>query len=89
MSAPMTIELDVRFPRCGRSGRRQAEPGAAPAVPLPAGRVPRVARLLALALRLEPRYSTTDTSWDRSKADFLGKSDTVTDCVSSGANQPA
>jgi hypothetical protein len=53
MSAPMTIELDVRFPRCGRSGRRQAEPGGSPAAPLPAGRVPRVARLLALALRLE------------------------------------
>ena len=53
MSTPLTIELEVRFPRVGRSGRRQAEPGGAPAAPLAAGRVPRVARLLALALRLE------------------------------------
>jgi hypothetical protein len=53
MSTPSTIELEVRFPRGGRGGRRQAEAGAAPAVQLPAGRVPRVARLLALALRLE------------------------------------
>jgi hypothetical protein len=53
MSTPLTIELEVRFPRGGRGGRRQAEPGVVPAVSLPAGRVPRVARLLALALRLE------------------------------------
>jgi hypothetical protein len=53
MTTPLTVELEVRFLRGGRSGRRQAEPGGAPAVSLPAGRVPRVARLLALALRLE------------------------------------
>src|SRR5690348_10172820 len=53
MPTPLTVELEVRFPRGGRSGRRQAQAGAVPAVSLPAGRVPRVARLLALALRFE------------------------------------
>ncbi len=46
-----TVECEVHF-RKGKAGRKQLQPGpGAPVVP--AGRVPRVARLLALAHRLE------------------------------------
>ena len=52
MNDAMTITAPVDFSReaCGRL-RLQAQPPAA--APRPPGRVPRVARLLALALRLE------------------------------------
>ncbi len=48
---PLSIECEVHFHRCGR-GRKELEAGAAPPPPTP-GRVPRAARLLALAHRLE------------------------------------
>ena len=49
----VTIEFDVHFAR-GPAGRRQIRPGESPAKPeLPAGAVPRVARLMALAIRCE------------------------------------
>jgi len=53
MTQGITIERNLHFQR-GRSGRRQLEPGTAPPNP-PAisGRVPRVARLMALAIRFE------------------------------------
>ena len=49
---PMSIECEVHFNRCGR-GRKELEAGAAPPPPAVPGRVPRAARLLALAHRLE------------------------------------
>jgi hypothetical protein len=52
MSTPLTIELPVHFQRCGRGSRKQLRPGA-DAAPLAPGRVPRVSRLMALALRLD------------------------------------
>ena len=54
MSKPMTITTAVDFSREARGRLRlatQAQPPAA--TPRPPGRVPRVARLMALALRLE------------------------------------
>ncbi len=53
MSTGFTIERDVHFDR-GSKGRKQLRPGPAPQ-PMVAepGRVPRVARLMALALRLD------------------------------------
>jgi hypothetical protein len=53
MSLPLTIERQVHFRRA-RRGRQELVTGAAPepVVRLP-GRVPRVARLAALALRFE------------------------------------
>lgn len=49
----LTVEFDVHFAR-GPAGRREALPGEAPADhDLPAGSVPRVARLMALAIRCE------------------------------------
>lgn len=49
---PLSIECDVHFNTRGR-GRKELEAGAAPPPPAAPGRVPRAARLLALAHRLE------------------------------------
>jgi hypothetical protein len=52
----LTFEGSVHFRRYGRGSPRRFEAGQAPTSPtLEPGRVPRVARLLALALRLEER----------------------------------
>jgi hypothetical protein len=52
MSSTLTIELPVHFHRGGHGSRKQMRCGAqTPA--LPPGRVPRVSRLMALALRFE------------------------------------
>ena len=56
MSLTMTIEVPVTFPRGGR-GSRQGHRGGAEAALSP-GRVPRVARLMALALRLDELVRT-------------------------------
>lgn len=47
----LTFECDVHFDRRGRGSRKVLEMGPAPV--RPAGRVPRVARLMALAIRCE------------------------------------
>ena len=53
MSGGLTVEFDVHFGR-GRSGRREVRAGEAPSVAeLPKGNVPRVAKLMALAIRCE------------------------------------
>ena len=51
MSAPLTIECEVHFDRKGRGSRKVLETGPSPFRPAEPGRVPRVARLMALALR--------------------------------------
>ena len=57
MSLTMTIELPVSFPPPGR-GRHEELPSGAASASLPLGRVPRVARLMALALRLDELVRT-------------------------------
>ena len=52
MSPTLTIELPVHFERTGHGSRKELCAGAA-APALPPGRVPRVSRLMALALRLD------------------------------------
>ena len=52
MSTTLTIELPVHFHRCGHGSRKELRSGTQ-APPLPPGRVPRVARLMALALRFD------------------------------------
>src|SRR5271163_678033 len=52
MSLTITIEVPVSFPQQGR-GRHTERPLGAESASLPVGRVPRVARLMALALRLD------------------------------------
>jgi hypothetical protein len=57
MTTTWTVEVPVHFQRCGRGSRKQMRPGVG-AAPVPPGRVPRVARLMALALRIEELVRT-------------------------------
>jgi hypothetical protein len=57
MSTTWTIELPVHFQRCGHGSRKEMHAGVE-ATPVPPGRVPRVARLMALALRFEELVRT-------------------------------
>lgn len=58
MTGPLTIQRTVQFHRQAH-GRRRLEAAAQPATkPRPAGRVPRVARLMALAIRFEKQVRT-------------------------------
>jgi hypothetical protein len=52
MSPTLTIALPVHFERSGHGSRKELCAGAQTPAP-PPGRVPRVSRLMALALRLE------------------------------------
>ena len=57
MSLTLTLEVAVPLQPVGRCGRKELSRGVdSPA--LPAGRVPRVARLMALALRLDELVRT-------------------------------
>ena len=57
MSLTMTIAIPLPLPHLGRGRRRELQSGAE-VVSLPPGRVPRVARLMALALRCEELIRT-------------------------------
>ena len=57
MNLTMTIEVPVSFPHPGPGSHKELRSGAASAS-LPLGRVPRVARLMALALRLDELVRT-------------------------------
>ena len=57
MNPTMTIEVSVTFPRLGRGSCTEPDSGIETAR-LPPGRVPRVARLMALALRLDELVRT-------------------------------
>jgi hypothetical protein len=61
MSTTWTIEVPVHFQRGGRGSRKEMHQGVE-AAPLPPGRVPRVARLMALALRMEELVRTGQVS---------------------------
>jgi hypothetical protein len=52
MNAVLTIERDIHFNRRGRGGQKELREGEAPVQPTP-GRVPRIARLMALAIRFD------------------------------------
>lgn len=53
MIKPLTLEADIHFERRGRGSRRVLEPGTAAVADRPAGRLPRVTRLMALAIRFD------------------------------------
>jgi hypothetical protein len=57
MSLTMTIEVPVSLPHPGRGSHKEVRSGV-DSSSLPAGRVPRVARLMALALRLDELVRT-------------------------------
>jgi hypothetical protein len=61
MSETITIACQIHFEGRGRGNRRRLERGPEPA-PRPPGRVPRVSRLLALALRLDEQVRRGDIS---------------------------
>jgi hypothetical protein len=61
MSLTMTIEVPVSFPHPAR-GKPTELRSSADSASLPAGRVPRVARLMALALRLDELVRTGQVS---------------------------
>jgi hypothetical protein len=71
MSGGLTVEFDVHFAR-GSAGRREMRSGEAPAgFDLPEGSVPRVARLMALAIRCEELIRTGEVT-DYADAARLG-----------------
>lgn len=53
MIKPLTVEAEFHFERRGRGSRRVLEPGAAPLTNRPVGRLPRITRLMALAIRFD------------------------------------
>lgn len=57
MSPTLTIEVPVSFQPAGHGGRKALRPSKE-TPPLPVGRVPRVARLMALALRFDTLLQT-------------------------------
>jgi hypothetical protein len=52
MSTTLTIEKQIHFTRGGRTGRKEMQDGT-PEPALPIGHVPRVSRLMALAIRFD------------------------------------
>ncbi|MEX0678372.1 MAG: hypothetical protein WD063_14925 [Pirellulales bacterium] len=52
MTKGIKFQMKVHF-RCGRNGRKHLEAGESPAAPVDPGRVPRISRLMALAIRFE------------------------------------
>ena len=53
MIRPLTVEADIHFERRGRGSRRVLESGADLAADRPIGRLTRVTRLMALAIRFD------------------------------------
>lgn len=53
MIRPITVEHDIHFERQGRGSRRVMETGPDPLLVRTPGRVPRVTRLIALAIRFD------------------------------------
>lgn len=49
----LTIEADIHFERRGRGNRRVLKPGGEPIGDAPVGRLPRISRLMALAIRFD------------------------------------
>ena len=49
----ITLEADIHFQRRGRGARRVMETGSDPNADVPVGRLPRITRLMALAIRFD------------------------------------
>jgi hypothetical protein len=58
MTRPITIESKIHFDRRGRGSRKSVRRGDAPSPPPQFGRVPRVARFMALAIRFDELIRT-------------------------------
>ena len=53
MTIPLSVESDIHFKRRGRGSRRVIETGPERTLERPAGRLPRISRLMALAIRFD------------------------------------
>jgi hypothetical protein len=53
MTTSLTIEREIHFERRGRGFHKELRPGPEPPRPAVLGRVPRIARLMALAIRFD------------------------------------
>ena len=71
MIKPLTVEADIHFERRGRGSRRALEPGTDPAADRPVGRLARVTRLMALAIRFDKLIQAEDVT-DYSELARLG-----------------
>lgn len=58
----ITLEADIHFQRRGRGARRVMEPGCDPNTDTPVGRLPRLARLMALAIRFDELIQSGEVS---------------------------
>jgi hypothetical protein len=58
MTKPITIECNIHFERRGRGSRKEVHQGETPTASPCLGRVPRVARFMALALRFDELIRT-------------------------------
>ena len=71
MIKPLTVETDFHFERRGRGSRRVLESGTDPAVDRPVGRLARVTRLMALAIRFDKLIQAGEVA-DYSELAHLG-----------------
>src|ERR1700731_243665 len=63
MIKPITIECNIHFRRRGRGSRKEICQGESPAAKQPSpGRVPRIARFMALAIRFEQLISAGEVT---------------------------
>ena len=53
MTKAITIECNIHFERCGRGSRKEVRTGEQPVATPASGRIPRVARFMALAVRFD------------------------------------
>lgn len=53
MTTPLKIESEFHFDRRGRGSRKELKPGEGPRRPAEPGRLPRVTRFMALAIRFD------------------------------------
>src|SRR5262249_20593375 len=86
MNEPRTVQCTVHFEREAR-GRKRLEPGAEESAPLPPGRVPRLARFLALASR--SRWSWTGSGSGAPGGGSWGRCDCARDRPRWPTSRPA
>jgi hypothetical protein len=72
MNEPLSYECNVQFRRRGRGARKELATGRAASSVVEPGRVPRVARLMALAIRFDGYLRTGQVS-DYSELARLGR----------------
>lgn len=62
MTRPITVESIIHFRRRGRGSRKEMCKGQRPVASVPAGRVPRISKLMALAIRFEQMVRTGEVA---------------------------